>query len=176
MPISPNRGSTSGGTLVTLTGSNLAGTTAVKFGTKSATSITQVSPTQVTAVSPSGAGSVGVTLTTLGGTTAPVPFLYVDPPYLCSLSTASGPLAGGAVIAVNGTDFSTATSVQFGANAAVPTVVSDRLISVTVPAGAAVGVVAVSVTTAGGISNSLPYTYVGVPAATTLSPTSGTSS
>ncbi|MFD5064501.1 YncE family protein, partial [Streptomyces sp. NPDC058394] len=45
----------------------------------------------------------------------------------------------------------------------------------TTPAGAP-GAATVQVTTAGGISNSLPYTYVGVPAATTLSPTSGTSS
>ncbi|WP_345672997.1 IPT/TIG domain-containing protein, partial [Streptomyces phyllanthi] len=48
MPISPNQGSTGGGTTVTITGTNLSGTTAVKFGSKSATSVTQVSPTQVT--------------------------------------------------------------------------------------------------------------------------------
>lgn len=52
MPISPNQGSSGGGTLVTITGSSLTGTTAVRFGTRLATSVTNVSPTQVTAVSP----------------------------------------------------------------------------------------------------------------------------
>lgn len=170
MPVSPNQGSTAGGTLVTLTGTNLAGTTAVTFGTRPATNITQVSPTQVTAVSPAGAGAVGVTLTTSAGTSGPIPFFYVDLPYLCSVSAASGPLAGGATITLTGTGFSTATSVHFGANSAVPTVVSDRQVSVTTPAGAAAGTVTVSVTTPGGTSNSLSYRYAGVPAITTISP------
>ena len=80
MPISPNQGSTGGGTTVTITGTNLANTTAVKFGTKSAT-ITNVSPTQVTAISPSGTGTVGVTVTTPGGTSNPLSFFYVGAPF-----------------------------------------------------------------------------------------------
>ncbi|MFF7189551.1 IPT/TIG domain-containing protein [Streptomyces sp. NPDC008222] len=56
--MSPSQGSTAGGTLVTFTGTNLVGTSAVTFGTKPATGITQVSPTQVTAVSPAGSGAV----------------------------------------------------------------------------------------------------------------------
>lgn len=70
MSMSPNQGPTGGGTLVTFTAANLAGTTAVKFGTKLATGVTQVSPTQVTAISPAGSGTVGVTVTTAGGTSA----------------------------------------------------------------------------------------------------------
>ena len=48
MPISPNQGSTGGGTLVTITGTNLSNTSAVGFGAKPATNVTNVSPTQVT--------------------------------------------------------------------------------------------------------------------------------
>ncbi|MFE9310697.1 IPT/TIG domain-containing protein [Streptomyces sp. NPDC088353] len=176
MPISPNQGSTGGGTLVTITGTNLSNTSAVLFGTKPATSVTNVSPTQVTAVSPSGAGSVGVTLTTPGGTSNPVSFFYVGAPFKSSLSTSSGPLAGGNTITVNGTGLSTATSVSFGGNSATPTVNSDSSISVVVPAGTAAGPVSVTVTTAGGSNNGLSYTYIDDPTIVTVNPTSGPTS
>ncbi|MGY3064539.1 hypothetical protein ACVWZD_008861 [Streptomyces sp. TE3672] len=176
MPISPNQGSTGGGTLVTITGTNLSNTSAVRFGSKPATGITQVSPTQVTAVSPSGTGTVGVTVTTPGGTSNPVPFFYVGAPFKSSLSGTSGPTAGGNIITVNGTGLSTATSVSFGAGTAVPTVNSDSSISVTVPAGTAAGPVPVTVTTAGGSNNGLTYTYVDAPTVGTLTPTSGPTS
>lgn len=172
MPISPNQGSSGGGTLVTITGTGLSGTTAVRFGTRAATAVTNVSPTQVTAVSPSGNGSVGVTVTTPGGTSNPIPFYYVGAPFKQSLSPASGSTTGGGTVTINGTGLSTASSVAFGANTAVPTIVSDGQITVTAPAGAA-GSVGVSVTTAGGTNNGLSYTYVAAPTVTTVTPASG---
>ncbi|MGW6896786.1 MULTISPECIES: IPT/TIG domain-containing protein [unclassified Streptomyces] len=172
MPISPNQGSGGGGTLVTITGTGLSGTTAVHFGTRSATAVTNVSPTQVTAVSPSGNGSVGVTVTTPGGTSNPIPFFYVGAPFKQTLSPASGATTGGGTVTINGTGLSTASSVAFGANTAVPTIVSDGQITVTAPAGAA-GSVGVSVTTAGGTNNGLTYTYVAAPTVTTVTPASG---
>ncbi len=175
MPISPNQGSTGGGTLVTITGVNLSGTTAVRFGTKPATAITNVSPTQVTAVSPSGSGSVGVTVTTPGGTSNPIPFFYVGAPFKASLSPVAGSSAGGDTVTITGTGLSTATSVSFGANPATPTVVSDSVITAVVPAGAA-GPVGVTVTTAGGSNNGLSYTYIDVPTITSVSPVSGPTS
>lgn len=172
MPISPNQGSSGGGTLVTITGTNLSGATAVHFGTRSATSVTNVSPTQVTAVSPSGNGVVGVTVTTPGGTSNPVSFFYVGAPFKQSLSPTSGSTAGGETVTITGTGLSTATSVSFGANDATPTVVSDGQITVAAPAGAA-GSVGVSVTTAGGTNNGLSYTYIAVPTVTTIAPDEG---
>ncbi|MEU9061001.1 IPT/TIG domain-containing protein [Streptomyces sp. NPDC048430] len=176
MPISPNQGSTGGGTLVTITGTNLSGTTAVTFGTKPATAVTNVSPTQVTAVSPSGTGSVGVTVTTGGGKSNPIPFFYVGAPFKSSLGPTSGPLVGGNTATINGVGLATATSVSFGANTATPTVVSDTQLTVAVPAGAAAGPVGVSVTTAGGTNNGLSYTYVDVPTVTAVTPTAGPTS
>jgi hypothetical protein len=175
MPISPNQGSSGGGTPVTITGSNLSGTTAVRFGTRLATSVTNVSPTQVTAVSPSGLGAVGVTVTTSGGTSNPLPFYYVGAPFKLSISPTSGSTAGGDVITINGTGFSSASSVSFGANTAVPTVVSDSQLTVVAPAGAA-GSVGVSVTTAGGTNNGLSYTYIAAPTLTTVVPSEGPTS
>lgn len=175
MPISPNQGSTGGGTTVTITGVNLGGATAVTFGTKPAT-ITANTPTSVTVTSPSGAGTVSVRVTTPGGTSNPLSFFYVGAPFKSALSSDSGPTAGGGTVTLSGVGLSTATSVTFGANAATPTVVSDNLISVTVPAGAAAGSVGVTVTTAGGSSNGLSYTYVDSPAIVSLAPTSGPTS
>ncbi|MFF7650560.1 IPT/TIG domain-containing protein [Streptomyces sp. NPDC007983] len=175
MPISPNQGSTGGGTVVTITGSNLANASAVKFGSKNAT-ITANTPTSVTVISPSGTGAVPVTVTTPGGTSNPLTFYYVGAPFKSGLSASSGPLAGGNTITITGTGLSTASSVSFGGTTATPTVTSDSSISVTVPAGAAVGSVGVSVTTAGGTNNGLSYTYVGVPTVSGFAPTSGPAS
>ncbi|HEY5832676.1 IPT/TIG domain-containing protein [Streptomyces sp.] len=172
MPISPNQGSTGGGTTVTITGTNLTGTSAVRFGTKQATGVTVVSPTQVTAVSPSGTGTVDVTVTTPGGTSNPIPFFYVGAPFKAALSDSSGPVAGGNTVTITGTGLSTATSVAFGPNSATPTVVSDSQITVVAPAGTA-GTVSISVTTAGGTNNGLSYTYVAVPTVTTVNPNTG---
>ncbi|WP_228001489.1 IPT/TIG domain-containing protein [Nocardia australiensis] len=175
MPISPNQGSTGGGTTVVITGTNLGGATAVHFGSKLAT-ITGNTATSVTTISPSGAGVVDVTVTTVGGTSNPLSFFYVGPPFKTGLSPVSGATAGGNTVTVTGTGLSTATSVSFGANSAIPTVVNDGVLTVVVPAGAAAGSVGVSVTTAGGTSNGLSYAYVDVPTLGTPTPASGPAS
>ncbi|MFI8435604.1 IPT/TIG domain-containing protein [Streptomyces sp. NPDC079020] len=175
MPISPNQGSTGGGTTVTITGTNLGGATAVKFGSKLAT-ITANTATSVTVTSPSGTGTVGVTVTTPGGTSNPLSFFYVGAPFKSSLSPDSGATAGTNTVTINGTGLSTATAVHFGAATATPTVVNDSQLTVTVPAGTAAGPVGVSVTTAGGTNNGLSYTYVDGPTLGTPSPAAGPAS
>ncbi|WP_077193888.1 IPT/TIG domain-containing protein [Streptomyces lydicus] len=175
MPISPNQGSTGGGTTVTITGTNLGGATSVHFGTKTAT-ITANTPTSVTVISPSGTGTVPVTVTTPGGTSNPLSFFYVGAPFKSSISPVSGITDGGNTVTINGTGLTTATAVHFGAATATPTVVNDGQLTVTVPAGAAAGPVSVSVTTAGGTNNGLTYTYVDGPTLGTLSPASGPAS
>ncbi|BCK66146.1 hypothetical protein Srufu_000990 [Streptomyces libani subsp. rufus] len=175
MPISPNQGSTGGGTTVVITGTNLGGATAVKFGTKNAT-ITANTPTSVTVTSPSGTGTVPVTVTTPGGTSNPLQFFYVGAPFKSSLAPVSGVTAGGDTVTINGSGLSTATAVHFGAATATPTVVNDGQLTVTAPAGAAPGPVSVSVTTAGGTNNGLTYTYIDAPTIVSLNPTSGPAS
>ena len=69
--VNPNQGSTAGGTSVTITGTNFTGATAVKFGANAATTFSVPNSTTITATSPAGsAGSVDVTVTTVGGTSA----------------------------------------------------------------------------------------------------------
>jgi plastocyanin len=71
--VSPGKGPTTGGTAVTITGSNLAAATAVHFGAIPATSFHASSATTLTAVAPEqAAGRVDVTVTTPGGTSATV--------------------------------------------------------------------------------------------------------
>ena len=66
----PHRGPHGGGTTATITGTNLLGATAVKFGATHAT-FTIVSATQITATAPAeAAGTVDITVTTPGGTSA----------------------------------------------------------------------------------------------------------
>jgi len=81
--VSPNQGPTTGGTSVTITGTNFIGTTAVKFGATNATSFTVNSATQITATSPTGAlGTVHITVTTPAGTSATSAndqFTYISP-------------------------------------------------------------------------------------------------
>jgi IPT/TIG domain/PASTA domain len=70
--IAPTSGSIRGGSTVTITGTNLAGASAVKFGNTPATSFTAESETQISAIAPPNAtpGPVDVTVTTLAGTSA----------------------------------------------------------------------------------------------------------
>jgi hypothetical protein len=70
--IAPDFGPVSGGTTVTITGTDLASTSAVKFGTVPAASFKAESETKITAVAPPSAtvSSVDVTATTLAGTSA----------------------------------------------------------------------------------------------------------
>src|SRR5438477_8003521 len=67
----PHRGSTAGGTSVTINGSSFSGATAVAFGGTAATSFSVVSAAKITAVSPAhAAGNVDIAVTTAAGTSA----------------------------------------------------------------------------------------------------------
>jgi PGF-pre-PGF domain-containing protein len=69
--ISPSSGSTSGGTIVTITGTGFTGATSVRFGSTAATSYTVNNPTTISATSPVGtAGIFDITVTTAWGTSA----------------------------------------------------------------------------------------------------------
>ncbi|WP_406016693.1 IPT/TIG domain-containing protein [Streptomyces sp. NBC_00984] len=176
MPVSPDQGTTAGGTTVTITGTNLGGATAVDFGSKSATNVINVSPTQLTAVSPSGTGTVAVTVTTAGGTSNPEPFFYTGPPLVVSVSPDAGQFSGGNTVTITGLNLASASAVDFGANAGTITSVSDSEITVTVPTASGVGTVPITVVTAGGSTDGISYSYFANPTITALDPASGPSS
>jgi len=65
--VSPNSGSTAGGTTVAITGANFAAGATVTFGAAAATNVAVVSGTEITATTPAGsAGAVTVTVTNPG--------------------------------------------------------------------------------------------------------------
>jgi hypothetical protein len=68
--VAPNFGPITGGTAVTITGTDLGGASAVRFGTVPAASYTVDSDTQITAVAPPSAtpGEVELNVTTVAGT------------------------------------------------------------------------------------------------------------
>lgn len=159
--ISPNYGSPAGGTKVTITGLRLADATAVKFGDRAATSFSVNRKNgSLTATSPPGSGVVDVTVVTPAATTPVVPaarFRYS--PEVTSLSPSSGSSSGRTKVTLRGTNLASATSVSFGS--AVVTRfsrVNDTTIVLLSPAGSP-GTVDVTVTSPGGTSAPLPYTY-----------------
>jgi hypothetical protein len=160
MPINPEQGSTGGGTAVTFTGTGLTGATAAHFGVEPAV-ITANTATSLSVISPAGAGKVEATVTTPGGTSNPVPYYYLPPPVVVSLSPASGPTAGGSTVTVTGRGLAATTSVRFGGTTVTPTVVSDSELTVVTPATAA-GTVPLVVTGPGGTA-ATSFDFVGPP-------------
>lgn len=159
--IAPNTGPVTGGTTVVLTGTNLTGATAVNFGATPATSFVVNSAMQITAVAPVGsAGAILVTATTAGGTSNGVAYTYVTVPTLTTAAPNAGPVTGGTTVVLTGTALTGATAVNFGGSPANSfTVDSATQITAVSPAGAA-GTVSVTVTTAGGTTNGVTYTYL----------------
>ncbi|MGW2403170.1 IPT/TIG domain-containing protein [Streptomyces sp. NPDC001739] len=172
--VSPASGPAAGGTTVTLTGSGLSNTTAVRFGSTVATSFTVVSDAQVTAVAPAGSGAVQITVTTPGGTSNGVTYTYGSVPVVSSVSPNQGPVFGGNTVILTGSNFSGATAVTFGtATATSFTVDSPTRISAVVPPGAA-GAVQITVTGPGGTSApGATYFYLAAPVLTGVTPASG---
>jgi YVTN family beta-propeller protein len=177
--LSPSSGSTGGGTVVTITGTNLTGASAVRFGTAAATGFTVVSATQVTATAPAGAaGAVDVTVTTPGGTSATGAadrYTYLALPTVTALSPVTGPVTGGTSVIITGTNLTGATGVKFGLASAIFTVDSATQVTATSPAGSA-GAVDVTVTTPSGTSATSAadqFTYGNGPTVGAVSPTSG---
>jgi len=178
--LSPASGPATGGTLVTIAGSNFTGATAVSFGGTPASGFTVVSATQITAHAPASAvGAVDVTVTTPAGTSATGAgdrYAYQAGPAVTAVSPATGPSSGGTAVTVTGTGFTGATAVRFGATPTAGfTVVSATQITVTAPAGAA-GSVDITVVAPGGTSPTSAadaYAYVATPAVQSLSPNTG---
>ncbi|WP_221937628.1 putative Ig domain-containing protein [Janthinobacterium sp. KBS0711] len=177
--VTPASGPSTGGTAVTITGTGFTGVTALKFGANNGVAVTVVNATTMTATSPAGsAGTVNVTVTASGGTSATGAanqFTYIPAPTVTGISPTAGPTVGGTNVTITGTGFTGATAVTFGATAATGfTVNSATQITATAPAGT--GTVDVRVTTTGGTSATSAadqFTFVAAPVVTSISPTAG---
>ena len=96
--VNPNTGPPGGGTTVIITGTNFFVVTAVDFGSSPAASFTVNNPGQITATSPPGTGTVDITVTAGGGTSATNAadrFSYVVVGSTTSLSSSQNPSSAG---------------------------------------------------------------------------------
>ena len=158
-------GPATGGTTVSISGDGFTAATAVDFGSTPAT-FTVNSDTSISATAPvSDAGTFDVTVISPGGTSFPSSidrFTFVAAPTITSLSPDSGPVSGGTVVTINGTNLSPVTSVDFGGSQVAFTVNSDTSISA-YPPGIDGGpdTASVTVTSIGGTSAPAQYAYVG---------------
>lgn len=149
--ISPTFGSSSGGTSITLTGTNLSNAQSVTVGS-SAASIISDTATTIVASTPSGTpGSiVNVTVTTAGGSsTLSNAFTYSEAS-ITSMSPSNGSSSGGTTVVLVGSHLANASSVTFGSNLATILSNTDSEIQVTAPPGTPCQSVTVTVTTPDG--------------------------
>ena len=186
--ISPNSGSTSGGTLVSITGTGFLAGATVSLGGTTAMGVTVVSSTSITATTTAhGAGAVDVVVTNSDSQSGTLPqgFTYTavsnPAPTVTAISPNSGPVSGGTAVTITGTGFAAGQTVILGGTPATGvTVVSSTSITAITPAHAA-GAVNVVVSNAEQHSGTLTngYTYVSsptnpAPTVTSIIPTSGT--
>lgn len=171
--LSPASGATTGGTVVTVTGTGFTGATAVDFGTTPGTNLTVTSDTQLTITAPAGAaGSVPVTVTTPGGTssTSGPTFTYTT----ASTGGGGGGGGGGGSTGGGGTTSGTVTaggSFSSDPTGTLPTSSNPVVITLTSPNAGAVSITKSTTSTA-----VTGYTTLGIdaqitaPAATASNP------
>ena len=170
--VTPLQGSVLGGTQITINGTSLSGTTAVKVGGVACTNLQVLSPTLVKAITPAGAaGEASIAVVSAAGSAlAPTPFSYVLQS-ITSVSPDNGSYSGGTAITITGTLLNGAISVKVGGVPATNVVaVNSTTVTAVTPAGS-VGPATVEVTAAKGIAiatNAFTYIPIVVPAWATL--------
>ena len=155
-PVLTSLAPTSGpvGTIVTITGTNLARASAVRLNGTSAPFL-QTSITTINFTIPAGATTGNITVTTPGGTSNGLPFTVTVPaPVLTTLSPSRGPV--GATVTITGTNVANATAVSLSGVSSAFTQTSPTTLTFVVPTGATTGNLVV--TTPGGPSNGLLFT------------------
>ena len=180
--MSPTAGPLSGGTQVTIGGTDLDSVTEVDFGGVAATEFTINSAYQITATSPAeAAGSPNVTLLSLGAAGGKVvagPFTFTAAPIVSTVTPTCGPYEGGTAVTITGMSLATATAVAFGGVPATSfTVNPDGSITAVSPAGPLGSNPDVIVTTPDGVSGTSAndkFTYALVaPRIDLLAPSTG---
>ena len=140
--VSPASGPTTGGTTITLTGTNFVSGATVRVAGVAATNVAFSSATQVTARTPAGsAGARDVQITNPNGQSATRTgaFTYTatstTTPSPKSVSPRSGPTTGGTLITVTGSNFESGATIRIGGAAATSvTFVNSRTLTARTPA------------------------------------------
>ncbi|GLY93204.1 hypothetical protein Acsp02_04600 [Actinoplanes sp. NBRC 103695] len=167
--LSVRQGLAAGGATITVTGTDLASTSTVWFGSVSAPFRAEANRLVVTSPAYPLGGVVDVTVTNPAGTStasAATTFTYQPPPALTALSTSTASMVAGTPITLTGTNL-TGAKVMAGAVAVAPVkVVSPTELRFVAPTRKSAGTVDVTVRTAYGTSPVVPagrLTYVTPP-------------
>jgi FG-GAP-like repeat/IPT/TIG domain/Secretion system C-terminal sorting domain/FG-GAP repeat len=160
--------SASFGSVVTLSGHNFSGASAVSFGGVAAASFTVLSDTVITATPGNGAsGSINVT-TSLGTGTLPG-FQFVLAP---SITTFTPTTAGrGDTVVITGSRLSQADTITFGGTPTLFTVINDNTIKALVGNNGSTGNIVVK--TPFGVDSVTGFTYINYPLISSFTPTYG---
>lgn len=169
--ITPNKGLTKGGQIVVISGVNFKQGIEVRFGSALASLYAFDSSTQIRVIAPASATAttVDVTLTNLDGQTASATqaFTYeLSTPSVTNMTPNHGPMSGGTIVYVDGTNFEANMTVRFnGTVVPMTTFYNATRFKITVPASAVSGSVPVVITLASGTSVTTSYTYDAPPPA-----------
>jgi hypothetical protein len=166
------------GTIVTITGTNFTGATAVSFNGVAAGFI-EGPPGTITTTVPAGATTGPITVTTPGSGPLKTTTRFTVIPAIASFAPPNG--VGGTGVTITGTNFTGATAVSFNGTPATFTVSNSGTITTTVPAGASTG--PIKVTTLDGTAtsatnftiSSAPFSLGATPSSQTVSAGASTS-
>ena len=143
--IKEDKGLTTGGETVTITGKNFLPGVKVYFGTALAQVVT-VTDNEIVVTTPAGKqGSVEVKIENTDRQSAIGSFSYYAIPTITSISPAEGPLEGGNTVIINGSNYLRGVIVYFDDVEAVTNYSSATMLRATVPAASKNGVVTVKV-------------------------------
>ncbi|TCK18886.1 parallel beta-helix repeat protein [Thiogranum longum] len=157
--ITPSTGSTQGGALVTINGSDMPNNATVSFGGVLATNVTLIDKDTLSAIAPpNSAGTITVSVSDASGTlNLPNAFTYVaPPPQISSISPSSGLAAGGSNVTISGSDFQSGLSATIGGqNLTALAYVDSNTVTGAVPV-LPLGTADVTVTNSDGQSTTFP--------------------
>lgn len=146
--VQPDSGPTTGGTLVTLTGTDFRAGSSVTFGGVPATQVVVLNATTITAVAPARAvGAADVTVVAGATSTSLIGgFTYVlSAPTIAAVTPSTGPTTGGTAITITGSNFVDIAGVTVGGREAksLTVVGSTTITAVTAPSPSGVADVVV---------------------------------
>ena len=166
LSVSPNSGTSNGGTTVTITGQGFSPGvpgTRVVIGQLEATNVNVISDTQIQAVTPMGNGTGKVLVMNPDYQTGQLlnAYTFIYPPTIMQSIPTIGALAGGNTVWLGGYGFLPGATVKFGSTPAAIQSITPNLITLTAPPGS--GQVQIKVTNPDGQQGTTPYTYSATP-------------
>lgn len=176
--VTPSSGFETGGTAVTLRGTNFVTGATVTVGGVAATGVSFVSSTEVRATTPAGTGLVDVVLTNVDtqATTLAQSFRYVPAPTVTAIAPNHGPVQGGTRVTLTGTNFVPGAAVFIGGVPAFAVDVTSATTATAITNAGAPGPADVRLVNPDTQAATLAgaYTYDPGPTLVSLSPISGT--